>query len=162
MVITIPSQKKDDRLEKKRLAEKQRRARIRSNEALQDVLKTKLRDKYLKKKAEGKVLSIQEMASWQKQKVRERNREYSRNYRIRQRARRNIEEILICSANNQTTGNNRLYSAPPKPTQKVDKAISVIYHPYQDRVLGLVGAVTRPIRFFPLRFTNTDNQITTF
>lgn len=45
MVITIPNQKKDERLEKERFAERQRKARIRSSEALQDVL----REKYLKK-----------------------------------------------------------------------------------------------------------------
>lgn len=38
------------------MAEKQRRARIRSNEALQDVLKAKLRERYLKRKSEGKVI----------------------------------------------------------------------------------------------------------
>lgn len=154
MVITIPNKKKDDRLEKKRLAEKQRRARIRSSEALQEIVKTKFREKKIKRKAEGKILSIQEMASYQKQKVRDRNRVYSRNYRARQRARRNIEEILICSANNQTTGNNRFCSAPPKPTSQI---LSNIYHLYQ----GFVNAVTRPIRFVSLRFTKKDNRITT-
>lgn len=121
MVITIDGKKqtcqiKDDRLEKKRLAERQRRAKIKSNEALYDDLKVKLREKYLKSKREGKVVSIQEIASCQKLKIRERNRVYSRNYRQRQRARRKIEEVLIASANNQTTGNNRLCSAPSKQT----------------------------------------------
>lgn len=78
-------QSREERLQKKRIAERKRKARLKNNPEEHEKLKEEDRNRYHKKKAEKKILSIPQLPSQKRKIVRERNRINSMRYRERKK-----------------------------------------------------------------------------
>ncbi|CAB3251201.1 unnamed protein product [Arctia plantaginis] len=88
---------KEDRLVKKRLAERLRKARIKSDPELYAVHKEKDRQRYFKRKNEGKIKTVSELDSRLQRIFRERSRMSSNKHNLKKRRKgmRCLEEDLI-------------------------------------------------------------------
>lgn len=88
---------KQDRLVKKRLAERRRKARIKSDPELYAVHKEKDRQRYYKRKNEGKIKPVSELDPRQQRIFRERSRMSSNKHNLKKRRKemRCLEEDLI-------------------------------------------------------------------
>lgn len=127
------------RREKKRLAEKKRREIIKSNPELHNEVKDKARERYYKRKSEGKIIPIHEMEGQKKRTIREQNRLKSRLYRKRKKEReeRALQEDLINYDVSATTqeADPLLLSSPPT------RLVPAVPEPQMDTLIP--GPVTR-------------------
>ncbi|CAG4974012.1 unnamed protein product [Parnassius apollo] len=91
------SDSKEDRLAKKGLSERRRKARIKSDPELYAVHKEKDRQRYYKRKNEGKIKSVSELDPRQQGIFREGSRIYSNKHNLKRRRKemRCLEEDLV-------------------------------------------------------------------
>lgn len=84
---------REEKFERKKLAEKRRRERLKHNEEF----KAKNRARYYKRKAEGKILSIHDLNRREQKARREKSRISSRKYNLKKKnqAKRFLDEELI-------------------------------------------------------------------
>ncbi|CAG5001260.1 unnamed protein product [Parnassius apollo] len=91
-----PKQSRQERLEKKLLAERRRLQKIKNDPELKAQLQEKERQKYFKKKKSGKIIPVGEMSPQQQKFARKKSMESSNRYNKRKKLRKiqDLEEIV--------------------------------------------------------------------
>lgn len=99
-------QSREERLEKKRIAEQKRKSKLKNNPEQHEKLKKEDRDRYHKNKVEKKILPIAQLPSQKRKILRERNRINSMRYRKRKKNTARIienEELIDIENDNTST-----------------------------------------------------------
>lgn len=112
-------QSREEKLEKKRLAERRRRARIVADQNLHRAVKAKDRARYASKKAEGKIIPTCQLSSQQKHRQRERIRLNVKLFRQRakERQQRVLEEDMVVCETSPDKANDPL-ATPATPSER--------------------------------------------
>ncbi|CAB3234211.1 unnamed protein product [Arctia plantaginis] len=107
---TKKKQTREEKLEKKRLAERRRLQKIKNDPALYEEFKIKDRARYYKKKEQKKVVPISEMTPRRQRTQRKRNRDNFKAYYSRQKNKKRLDTLL--SENSPPESGDEL---PPQP-----------------------------------------------
>lgn len=94
-----PKRSREEILEQQKLRQQRSREKIKNNPALYAAFKEKDRERYHKKKSEGKMLSIDQETPTRKKQIRKRNRENFKAYYNRRKQSKALEIIQEISLN---------------------------------------------------------------
>ncbi|CAG4942846.1 unnamed protein product [Parnassius apollo] len=154
------SDSKEDRLAKKRLSERRRKARIKSDPELYAVHKEKDRQRYYKRKNEGKIKSVSELDPRQQRIFRERSRISSNKHNLKRRRKemRCLEEDLIIvpevtdktddplvTSQSQTIRSELLQTEASSYVDLLPSSSSVVSFPLPQRIKAYRGS-SAPLR----------------